>query len=72
MYLDNCTGPPRSIARPVSIAGFGSNVLSVLRIWRERVRYRQELAARSERELQDIGTCWSSISDEIGKPFWRA
>ena len=70
MYLDDCTGP--AIARPQSIFGFGSNVVALLRIWRERARYRQELAARSERELQDIGTCWSSISDEIKKPFWRA
>jgi hypothetical protein len=22
--------------------------------------------------LQDIGTCWSDIADEVGKPFWRA
>jgi uncharacterized protein YjiS (DUF1127 family) len=57
---------------PESVAGFASNALSIVRVWRERARFRQELAARSERELQDIGTCWSSISDEIGKPFWRA
>ena len=56
----------------VSAAGYVSNALSTLRIWRERVRYREELAAQSERELQDIGTCWSSISGEIKKPFWRA
>jgi len=24
----------------------------------------------SERELRDIGTCWSEIADEVGKPFW--
>jgi len=26
----------------------------------------------NERELQDIGTCWSEIACEAGKPFWRA
>ena len=26
-------------------------------------------AARSERDLQDMGTCWSSIASEISKPF---
>lgn len=57
---------------PDSIAGFASNALSIVRIWRERARFREMLAARSERELQDIATCRSSISDEIGKPFWRA
>ena len=55
-----------------SVAGFASNALSIMQVWRERVRFRGELAARSERELQDIGTCWSSISDEVSKPFWRA
>jgi uncharacterized protein YjiS (DUF1127 family) len=57
---------------PESVTGVVSNAFSTLRIWRERMRFRQELAERSERELQDIGTCWSSISDEIKKPFWRA
>jgi uncharacterized protein YjiS (DUF1127 family) len=49
-----------------------SNTLSMLQTWRERVRSREELAARSDRELQDIGTDRLSISCEVGKPFWRA
>jgi uncharacterized protein YjiS (DUF1127 family) len=48
------------------------NVLSAVRIWRARAHSRRELAARSERELRDMGTCWSSIADEVSKPFWRA
>jgi uncharacterized protein YjiS (DUF1127 family) len=48
------------------------NVLSTVRIWRARAHARRELAARSERELRDMGTCWSSIADEVSKPFWRA
>jgi len=48
------------------------SALSILRSWRARARFRRELAARSEYELQDMGTCWSSISDEVSKPFWRA
>jgi uncharacterized protein YjiS (DUF1127 family) len=47
------------------------NVLSTVRIWRARARVRRELAALSERELQDMGTNWSSIADEVSKPFWR-
>jgi uncharacterized protein YjiS (DUF1127 family) len=62
----------RHIPSPDSAGGFASNALSMVRIWRERARFRRELAARSEHELQDIGTCWSSISDEVSKPFWRA
>ncbi len=48
------------------------NILSTVRIWRGRAHSRRELAARSERELRDMGTCWSSIADEVSKPFWRA
>jgi uncharacterized protein YjiS (DUF1127 family) len=48
------------------------NTVSMVQIWRARARSRRELAARSERELQDMGTCWSSIADEVNKPFWRA
>jgi uncharacterized protein YjiS (DUF1127 family) len=44
----------------------------MVQIWRARARFRRELAARSARELQDMGTCWSSIADEVSKPFWRA
>lgn len=47
------------------------NIISTVRIWRGRAHYRRELAARSERELRDMGTCWASISDEVSKPFWR-
>jgi uncharacterized protein YjiS (DUF1127 family) len=47
------------------------NIFSMIQIWRARVRVRRELAARSERELQDMGTCWSSIAYEVSKPFWR-
>jgi uncharacterized protein YjiS (DUF1127 family) len=48
------------------------NIFSTVRIWRARAHSRRELAARSERELRDMGTCWSSIADEVSKPFWRA
>jgi uncharacterized protein YjiS (DUF1127 family) len=48
------------------------NLLALVQVWRARSRFRRELAARSERDLQDMGTCWSSIADEISKPFWRA
>jgi uncharacterized protein YjiS (DUF1127 family) len=46
-------------------------IISTVRIWRGRVHYRRELAARCERELRDMGTCWASIADEVSKPFWR-
>ena len=48
------------------------NIVAMVRIWRARALVRRELAARSPRELQDMATCWSSIADEVNKPFWRA
>jgi uncharacterized protein YjiS (DUF1127 family) len=45
--------------------------MTAVRVWRERSRIRCQLAVMSERELQDIGTCWSEIAAEAGKPFWR-
>jgi uncharacterized protein YjiS (DUF1127 family) len=54
------------------VVALALNVLSMLQTWRERARSRRELAARSDRELQDIGASQSSISKEISKPFWRA
>jgi uncharacterized protein YjiS (DUF1127 family) len=55
-----------------SLAVLVRNSLAMVEIWRTRARMRRELAARSERELQDMGTCWSSIAHEVSKPFWRA
>jgi uncharacterized protein YjiS (DUF1127 family) len=55
-----------------SLAVLGRNILAIVKIWRTRARIRRELAARSERELQDMGTCWSSIAHEVSKPFWRS
>jgi uncharacterized protein YjiS (DUF1127 family) len=54
-----------------SLVVLARNILAIIQIWRERARFRRELAARSERELQDMGTCWSSIAYEVSKPFWR-
>jgi uncharacterized protein YjiS (DUF1127 family) len=45
--------------------------LAIGQIWRARARSRRDLAALGERELQDMGTCWSSIAHEVSKPFWR-
>src|ERR1700731_2681170 len=47
-------------------------ILAFVQVWRERGRARRQLAAMSERELQDIGICRSDIACEIGRPFWRA
>ena len=56
--------------RRSTLAGIGGIVTRV-RLWRNRSRIRRQLAVMSARELQDMGTCWAEISDEVGKPFWR-
>ena len=61
--------PSRTVM--ASLAVSVQDVLSTIQIWRGRARARRELAALSERELQDMGTNWSSIADEVSKPFWR-
>jgi uncharacterized protein YjiS (DUF1127 family) len=65
-YRD-CHAPPPSFVVLVALTA-----LSTVRIWRARARFRRQLAARSDHELQDMGTCRASISDEVSKPFWRA
>ena len=57
---------------PYLFVALAMNVLSMVRIWQARARFRRQLAARSNYELQDMGMCWASISDEVSKPFWRA
>jgi uncharacterized protein YjiS (DUF1127 family) len=45
-------------------------VVALVRGWRARDRMRRQLAAMTERELQDVGTCRSDIANELDKPFW--
>jgi uncharacterized protein YjiS (DUF1127 family) len=61
----------QSRASENSLVVLARNTLSLIQVWRARARCRRELAALSERELQDMGTSWSSIADEVSKPFWR-
>ncbi|WP_249152643.1 DUF1127 domain-containing protein [Bradyrhizobium liaoningense] len=57
-------------------SGLAIGIMRALRerlsVWRARHRARSQLAAMSDRELQDIGTCRSEIADDLSKPFWRA
>lgn len=53
-------------------AGLFRRALATLRTWQERARARRQLARFSARELHDIGVSWSTIAEEVNKPFWRA
>ena len=66
------SSPVRATTRRVPIASWIEKVGVTLARWRNRMRYRRELARMSERELSDIGVSRSQIADEINKPFWRA
>ncbi|MBR0800649.1 DUF1127 domain-containing protein [Bradyrhizobium jicamae] len=46
--------------------------VEILHLWRQRFRYRRELASWTERDLHDIGVSRSDIAHELEKPFWRA
>jgi uncharacterized protein YjiS (DUF1127 family) len=46
-------------------------IIARVRLWRTRSRARRQLAVMDARELQDVGTCWSDIADEVAKPFRR-
>ena len=70
--IDTLDRRPQSQNRHRSALSAIESMLALVRVWRERRRTRRQLAVMSERELQDIGICWSEIASEIGKPFWRA
>ncbi len=48
-----------------------TQIVALLREWRERRRSRAELASLDERMLRDIGVSRADVWHEINKPFWR-
>ncbi|OQW54059.1 MAG: hypothetical protein A4S14_01045 [Proteobacteria bacterium SG_bin9] len=49
-----------------------SQVGETLKTWLARYRQRRDLAQLSEHDLNDFGQSWSSVADEVSKPFWQA
>lgn len=47
------------------------HVVTVLRTWRRRAAERAELAAWTDRDLNDVGLSRDDVAHEIDKPFWR-
>lgn len=47
------------------------NLVATVRLWRQRKRTRQLLAAFDDRMLKDIGITRCELQREITKPFWR-
>jgi uncharacterized protein YjiS (DUF1127 family) len=52
--------------------GLFAQLSETFHIWRDRQRQRRELAQWSDRDLHDVGLCWSDIAHEVEKPFWQA
>ena len=71
--LTNCQtmALSRSFA-PAFGRGTLEGLTGTLRLWRQRMRERAELAALDERECRDIGASSADVSQEISQPFWRA
>jgi uncharacterized protein YjiS (DUF1127 family) len=44
---------------------------ALLRLWRRRIRERDQLARLSERDLHDLGLSRGAVYAELRKPFWR-
>jgi len=44
---------------------------TVFRVWRQRIRQRDELSRMTEAELSDAGISSYEARFEIRKPFWR-
>jgi len=75
------TGNPMTeyarIVRPnagMRVSKLGETVrrmVALIQLWRQRLRARRELMARSDRELRDIGITRSDAHQEADKPFWR-
>ena len=42
------------------------------RLWQNRIRERDELAALDDRMLRDIGISKYDVLQTVNKPFWRA
>jgi uncharacterized protein YjiS (DUF1127 family) len=55
-----------------SIRAITGRLVALVRRWREHDRVRRHVAVMTERELMDMGSCWSEISDHVNKPFWKA
>jgi uncharacterized protein YjiS (DUF1127 family) len=59
-------------ARPAPRPGARPGWRQLWQLWRRRRLERIELAAFTERNLNDVGLSLGDVLHEINKPFWRA
>ncbi|NUS21880.1 MAG: DUF1127 domain-containing protein [Mesorhizobium sp.] len=56
------------------MAEYRPGLLGLLSTWRERARFREELAIRARDTphlIGDIGLTMDQVRDELAKPLWR-
>jgi uncharacterized protein YjiS (DUF1127 family) len=46
-------------------------MVATIRLWRRRVRSRQQLRDLNDHSLKDIGLSRDAVAYEVAKPFWR-
>jgi uncharacterized protein YjiS (DUF1127 family) len=61
----------RNEARAIAPVGPISRIVATIRLWRRRVRSRQELRELNDHLLKDIGLSRDAVACEVAKPFWR-
>jgi len=67
------TDQPVTFVTPVSSRpSLRHRLAMTLKIWRERVAARRNLAAMDARSLRDAGICPAAAAYESGKSFWQA
>ena len=72
--LRPCEDRPRSapLPSPLDVLGEAARrTIVTARLWRERVRGRNDLARLDARMLDDIGLTPSDRDFLVNKPFWR-
>ena len=51
--------------------GLIGRMVATIRLWRRRVRSRQQLRDLNDHSLKDIGLSRDAVAYEVAKPFWR-
>ncbi len=67
--MSACTTEMMTNHHPYGLFGRAGELLH---IWRRRYHERSELAAWTDRDLNDVGLSWDDVAQEVEKPFWRA
>ncbi len=66
-WLSEILTPSATVADRVP----GMKITRVLRLWRSRIKERDELATLGERDMRDARISRADVLTEIRKPFWR-